>query len=171
MVSNDHINYGVVAWPGIACISSYSPQSMGRWWFTSFWRQCIPWMTSRWPGIISMDSLKVNHAWSTWLPSTIEQLPGWAREEQWILSTFSKAFDTAFHSILIGKLGKCGLDEWVMRSMGWEQAEQQIPVSHNQLLVGQLQGELPVMGEISWWSRGRTPVPEHWEKPQVRNWP
>jgi len=28
---------------------------------------------------------------------------------------FSKAFDTVSHNILIGKLGKCGLDEWSVR--------------------------------------------------------
>jgi len=28
---------------------------------------------------------------------------------------FSKAFDTVSHKILIGKLGKCGLDEWTVR--------------------------------------------------------
>ncbi|PKU32601.1 rna-directed dna polymerase from mobile element jockey-like [Limosa lapponica baueri] len=28
---------------------------------------------------------------------------------------FSKAFDTLSHNILIGKLGKCGLDEWTVR--------------------------------------------------------
>ncbi|TRZ08930.1 hypothetical protein HGM15179_018171 [Zosterops borbonicus] len=28
---------------------------------------------------------------------------------------FSKAFNTVFHSILIGKLKKCGLDKWTVR--------------------------------------------------------
>ena len=28
---------------------------------------------------------------------------------------FSKAFDTVSHNILIGKLRKCGLDEWTVR--------------------------------------------------------
>jgi len=28
---------------------------------------------------------------------------------------FSKAFDTVSHNILLGKLRKCGLDEWTMR--------------------------------------------------------
>jgi len=28
---------------------------------------------------------------------------------------FSKAFDTIFHNILLGKLRKCGLDEWSVR--------------------------------------------------------
>jgi len=28
---------------------------------------------------------------------------------------FSKAFDTVFHNNLIGKLRKCGLDEWTVR--------------------------------------------------------
>jgi len=28
---------------------------------------------------------------------------------------FSKAFDTVSHNILVGKLRKCGLDEWLVR--------------------------------------------------------
>jgi len=28
---------------------------------------------------------------------------------------FSKAFETVSHNILIGKLRKCGLDEWTLR--------------------------------------------------------
>jgi len=28
---------------------------------------------------------------------------------------FSKALDTVFHNILLGKLSKCGLDEWSVR--------------------------------------------------------
>lgn len=28
---------------------------------------------------------------------------------------FSKAFETASHSILIGQLQKCGIDEWIVR--------------------------------------------------------
>ena len=28
---------------------------------------------------------------------------------------FIKAFDTVFHNILIDKLRRCGIDEWIMR--------------------------------------------------------
>jgi len=31
---------------------------------------------------------------------------------------FSKAFDAVSHNILLGKLGKCGLDEWSVRWIG-----------------------------------------------------
>jgi len=37
------------------------------------------------------------------------------RGEQWICLDFSKAFDTVLHNIPLGKLRKCGLDEWSVR--------------------------------------------------------
>jgi len=36
-------------------------------------------------------------------------------DKDWIYLDFSKAFDTVSHNILIGKLRKCGLDEWSVR--------------------------------------------------------
>lgn len=39
---------------------------------TSFWSTSLStWMTGRWSGWVSMNSLKVNHACPTWLPSAI----------------------------------------------------------------------------------------------------
>jgi len=43
---------------------------------------------------------------------------GWVDEERAVdvvYLDFSKAFDTVSHNILIGKLRKCGLDEWSVR--------------------------------------------------------
>lgn len=42
--------------------------------------------TRRRSGVISIHSLKVSHVWPTWLPSTMKQLPGWIKGEEWILS-------------------------------------------------------------------------------------
>ncbi|GAB0183644.1 mitochondrial enolase superfamily member 1 [Grus japonensis] len=45
-------------------------------------------------------------------------MTGWVdegREVDVVYLDFSKAFDTVFHNILIGKLRKCGLDEWTGR--------------------------------------------------------
>ncbi|PKU41603.1 rna-directed dna polymerase from mobile element jockey-like [Limosa lapponica baueri] len=45
-------------------------------------------------------------------------MTGWVDEEKAVnvvYLDFSKAFDTDFHSILIGNLRKCGLDEWTVR--------------------------------------------------------
>jgi len=47
-----------------------------------------------------------------------------------MLSTFSKAFDTVSHNILLGKLRKCGLDEWSLRWMeNWLNGRTQRAVS------------------------------------------
>ncbi|GAB0192436.1 mitochondrial enolase superfamily member 1 [Grus japonensis] len=45
-------------------------------------------------------------------------MTGWVDEGRAVddvYLNFSKAFDTVFHNILIGKLRKCGLDEWTVR--------------------------------------------------------
>jgi len=45
-------------------------------------------------------------------------MTGWVAEGRAanvVYLDFSKAFDTVSHNILIGKLRKCGLDEWTVR--------------------------------------------------------
>jgi len=45
-------------------------------------------------------------------------MSGWVDEGRAIdvvYLNFSKTFDTVFHNILLGKLRKCGLDEWLVR--------------------------------------------------------
>ncbi|GAB0209398.1 mitochondrial enolase superfamily member 1 [Grus japonensis] len=45
-------------------------------------------------------------------------MTGWVDERRAVhvvYLIFSKAFDTVSHNILIGKLRKCGLDEWTVR--------------------------------------------------------
>jgi len=45
-------------------------------------------------------------------------MTGWANEGRAldaVCLNFSKAFDTVSHNILLGKLRKCGLDEWSVR--------------------------------------------------------
>ncbi|GAB0176045.1 mitochondrial enolase superfamily member 1 [Grus japonensis] len=47
-------------------------------------------------------------------------MTGWVDERraaEVVYLDFSKAFDTVSHNILIGKLRKCGLDEWTVRWM------------------------------------------------------
>ena len=47
-----------------------------------------------------------------------EGITGWVDEEraaEAVYLNFSKAFNTVYHNILIGKLRKCGLDEWSVR--------------------------------------------------------
>lgn len=62
-------------------------ESLQRQQSTSFWRPSLSTCrTRRWSGAGSMDLLKVSHVWPTWLPFMMEQLPGWMRGEQWILS-------------------------------------------------------------------------------------
>jgi len=52
---------------------------------------------------------------------------------------FSKAFDTVFCNILIGKLRKCGLDKWTMRWIeNWLDGEAQGLSSVVQSLSGDL---------------------------------
>ena len=55
-----------------------------------------------------------------------ESAPAEGRESFWskgravdaVYLDFSKAFDTVSHKILLGKLRKCGLDEWSVRWIG-----------------------------------------------------
>jgi len=45
-------------------------------------------------------------------------MTGWVDEERAVpvvYLNFSKAFDTVSHNILLGKLKKCGLDDWSVR--------------------------------------------------------
>jgi len=45
-------------------------------------------------------------------------MTGWVDERRAVdvvYLDFSKTFDTVSHNILLGKLGKCGLDEWSVR--------------------------------------------------------
>jgi len=45
-------------------------------------------------------------------------MTGWVDERRAVdvvYPDFSKAFDTVSHNILLGKLRKCGLDEWSVR--------------------------------------------------------
>jgi len=45
-------------------------------------------------------------------------MTGWVdegRAADVVYLNFSKAFDTVSHNILLGKLRKCGLDEWSVR--------------------------------------------------------
>jgi len=47
-----------------------------------------------------------------------DDVTGWADEGRAVDAVyldFSKAFDTVSHNILLGKLRKCGLDEWSLR--------------------------------------------------------
>jgi len=41
--------------------------------------------------------------------------PGEGRAVDVVYLDFSKAFDTVSHNILLGKIRKCGLDEWTVR--------------------------------------------------------
>ena len=46
-------------------------------------------------------------------------ITGWVDEGRAVDAVyfgFSKAFDTVSHNILLGKLRKCGLDEWSVRN-------------------------------------------------------
>ena len=68
-------------------------------------------------GVVSMDSLKANHA---------DQLMAFhdgtttcmheGRAVCTLYLNFNKALDTTPHNVLIGKLRKCGLDKW---TAGW----------------------------------------------------
>ena len=47
-----------------------------------------------------------------------DDMTGWVDERRAVdvvYLDFSKAFDTVSHHILLGKVRKCGLDEWTMR--------------------------------------------------------
>lgn len=59
----------------------------------------------------------------------MKQIPGWLREQQWILSALTSArLLTLSHIILVGKVRKRGLDEWTVRCFD----EQQISEGYNQ---------------------------------------
>ncbi|GAB0206014.1 mitochondrial enolase superfamily member 1 [Grus japonensis] len=57
-------------------------------------------------------------SWLTNLIAFYDGMTGWVDEGRAVdvvYLNFGKAFDTASHSILIGKFKKCGLDEWTVR--------------------------------------------------------
>lgn len=91
-----------------------SPQSLERWWSTLFWKPSLcTWMTWTWSGIVSMDSPKVNQAWTN-LITFYDEATAWMGEGGAVDTVdFSKVFDTVSCEILTGKLKKSTLDEQI----------------------------------------------------------